>query len=272
MASLYERAERRQLAVGGERLDLSVVHVKNGGAGPRLLLLHGNPGTLDDFAELVAQLSLRQSSCCSICLASVRASQPRNRKHRASAGSRVSRFRSPNRSVGARSTWSDIATAAVSPRPWRGAQGSASRTSLKGVQKGVAEQAFYPEPLPEGRLEREVERILSAPTILSSMVNVAKGEPLRGAGARRRRMRLRVRAGRRCGPHVAHHPRRPHRSALAGAHRARLLKSTGRGPRFCSPLAPEHDAAAFAEHPSQAVLVVELELQRVGLFVHAIDR
>ena len=57
MGSLYERAERLELTVGSERLALAAVHSRSSAeAGRRLLLLHGNPGNLDDFVALVPQL------------------------------------------------------------------------------------------------------------------------------------------------------------------------------------------------------------------------
>ena len=38
-------------------LSLSTVRVKNPGDGPRVLLIHGNPGTLDDWSSLIPHLS-----------------------------------------------------------------------------------------------------------------------------------------------------------------------------------------------------------------------
>lgn len=56
MGSLYERAERLDLVVGSDRIALTAVHSKRSDVGRRLLLLHGNPGNLDDFAALVPKL------------------------------------------------------------------------------------------------------------------------------------------------------------------------------------------------------------------------
>lgn len=56
MQSLYERAQPLQLQVGGARLELTAVHSKTAQTGRRLLLLHGNPRDLDDFAALVPKL------------------------------------------------------------------------------------------------------------------------------------------------------------------------------------------------------------------------
>jgi pimeloyl-ACP methyl ester carboxylesterase len=54
--SLYERAERLRLVVDGERFALTAVHSTRSAAGRRLLLLHGNPGNLDDFVALFSKL------------------------------------------------------------------------------------------------------------------------------------------------------------------------------------------------------------------------
>jgi pimeloyl-ACP methyl ester carboxylesterase len=57
MGYLYEQAEQLQLVVGSDTgLVLTAVHSKRAAVGRRLLLLHGNPGNLDDFAALVPQL------------------------------------------------------------------------------------------------------------------------------------------------------------------------------------------------------------------------
>jgi len=57
MKSLYDEAESVVLSPDSTPLSLSTVRVKNPGDGPRVLLLHGNPGTLDDFASLIPHLS-----------------------------------------------------------------------------------------------------------------------------------------------------------------------------------------------------------------------
>jgi hypothetical protein len=46
MQSLYERAEPWDVALGASVLPVSVVQIKRNAHGPRLLCLHGNPGTL----------------------------------------------------------------------------------------------------------------------------------------------------------------------------------------------------------------------------------
>lgn len=56
MGSLYERAERLPLVVGSDRITLTAVHSRRSAVGRRLLLLHGNPRNLDDFAALVPKL------------------------------------------------------------------------------------------------------------------------------------------------------------------------------------------------------------------------
>jgi pimeloyl-ACP methyl ester carboxylesterase len=218
MGSLYHRAERRDVAVGGERLELSVVHVKNGGAGPRLLLLHGNPGTLDDFVNLAESLSFA-AELLLFDLPGFGKSPPAQDPRTSSLAGLARVARAVTDSFGwqtfhvvGHSHGGGVAQAMA----WGSSQrvqgllllsslgfpahpayrqlalpgvGAAMRliagcvglpggkTWLKGVQTGIAKKAFYPEPLPEGRLDRDVETIRSAPTILSSMVNVAKGEP-----------------------------------------------------------------------------------------------
>jgi pyruvate dehydrogenase E2 component (dihydrolipoamide acetyltransferase) len=57
MQSLYERAEPWDVALGASVLPVSVVQIKRNAHGPRLLCLHGNPGTLADFAELARWLT-----------------------------------------------------------------------------------------------------------------------------------------------------------------------------------------------------------------------
>jgi pimeloyl-ACP methyl ester carboxylesterase len=57
MRSLYEEAEWVVLSSSSTPLSLSTVRVKNPGDGPRVLLIHGNPGTLDDFSSLIPHLS-----------------------------------------------------------------------------------------------------------------------------------------------------------------------------------------------------------------------
>jgi pimeloyl-ACP methyl ester carboxylesterase len=48
---------------------------------------------------------------------------------------------------------------------------------LRGVQRGFVRKAFHPQPLPEAQLERDVDAMLAAPTILRSMARVAHGKP-----------------------------------------------------------------------------------------------
>lgn len=56
MGSLYERAEQLELTVGTSRFALTAVHSRRSAVGRRLLLLHGNPGNLDDFVRLAPKL------------------------------------------------------------------------------------------------------------------------------------------------------------------------------------------------------------------------
>lgn len=56
MGSLYERAQRLQVTVGSAHLVLTAVHSKSRATGRRVLLLHGNPGNLDDFVALEPKL------------------------------------------------------------------------------------------------------------------------------------------------------------------------------------------------------------------------
>jgi pimeloyl-ACP methyl ester carboxylesterase len=51
------------------------------------------------------------------------------------------------------------------------------RAVLSQVQRGFAKQAFHPAPLPQAHFERDVDALLSAPTILTSMARVAHGKP-----------------------------------------------------------------------------------------------
>ncbi len=218
MGSLYERAERWEGALGSERLELSLVHVKNGGAGPRLLLLHGNPGTLDDFAALVPHLSFA-GELLLVDLPGFGKSPPAKDPQTMTLAGLARAALAVTDSLGwqtfevvghshgggvaqalawgssqrvrrllllgslgfpAHSAYRQLALpgAGAAMRLIASCVGlPGARAWLKAVQKGIAQKAFYPEPLPDGRLEREVERILSAPTILSSMVDVAKGGP-----------------------------------------------------------------------------------------------
>jgi len=57
MESLYDEAEWVVLSSDSTPLSISTVRLKNPGDGPRVLLIHGNPGTLDDFSSLIPHLS-----------------------------------------------------------------------------------------------------------------------------------------------------------------------------------------------------------------------
>jgi pimeloyl-ACP methyl ester carboxylesterase len=218
MRSLYERVEPRELTLGSERLELSVVHIQHRQVGPRLLLLHGNPGTLDDFAELTPKLTFasqvllvdlpgfgRSPKACAALdgsslsgLANIAGALVDSFGWRTfdvvghSHGGGVAQamaWANPRvtnlillGSLGfpAHTAYRQLAVPGVAAVMWlvgRCLVLPGARGWLRGVQRGIATKAFYPEPLAAERLEHDLDTILAAPTILESMVRVALGKP-----------------------------------------------------------------------------------------------
>lgn len=57
MKSLYEEPGWAVLSSDSSATCISTLHIKNRGSGPPVLLIHGNPGSLDDFSALIPRLS-----------------------------------------------------------------------------------------------------------------------------------------------------------------------------------------------------------------------
>ncbi len=219
MGLLYERAERRELTLRNERLELSIVHLRQAEVGPRLLLLHGNPGTLNDFAELAPKLTFA-SQLLLVDLPGFGKSPPASRSLDGSSLSGLANIACavvdsigwPSFDVVGHSHGGGVAQAmawAGNPRvtnlillgslgfPAHGAYrqlalpGARAAMRLVGrclplpggkawlrrMQRGIETKAFYPAPLSRDRLEHDLDTILSAPSILESMVRVAQGTP-----------------------------------------------------------------------------------------------
>ncbi|HEX2871382.1 MAG TPA: alpha/beta hydrolase [Polyangiaceae bacterium] len=217
--SLYERARQLEIVVGGARFLLTASHSKRSTTGRRLLLLHGNPGNLDDFVALFPKLdfaaevlaidlpgfgrsapapgnsrSLTLSDLASVAFAAADAcGWPTFEIIGHSHGGGVAQAMAWNAHprVERITLLGTLGTPAHTSYKQLALPGAGSAMQLVGkclslpgsktwfrvIQRNIAKQAFHPEPVPPEHLERGVEAILAAPTILRSMVRVALGKP-----------------------------------------------------------------------------------------------
>jgi pimeloyl-ACP methyl ester carboxylesterase len=218
-STLYERAGRLDIVVRGERLLLTAAHSKRSAAGRRLLLLHGNPGNLDDFVALFPKLGFA-AEVLAIDLPGFGRSAPATRTLSALGLSDLASVafaaadacgwptfeiigHSHGGGVAQAMAWSahprveritllgTLGTPAHSSYRQLALPGAdfavqlvgkclslpGSKTWFRALQRNIAKQAFHPMPVPPEHLERGVAAMLAAPTILRSMVRVARGEP-----------------------------------------------------------------------------------------------
>lgn len=218
-STLYQRARQLELIVGGERVVLTAVHSKSSAKGRRLLLLHGNPGNLDDFAELFSKLDFA-GEVLAIDLPGFGRSAPAPASSSALTLSDLARVafaaadacgwstfeiigHSHGGGVAQAMAWNahprvqritllgTLGTPAHASYRQLALPGAGAAMQLVGkclslpgskswfrlLQRSIAKQAFHPEPVPPEHLERGVDAMLAAPTILCSMVRVALGNP-----------------------------------------------------------------------------------------------
>jgi pimeloyl-ACP methyl ester carboxylesterase len=217
--SLYERAERLELVVGGNQLALTAVHSKRPAAGRRLLLLHGNPGNLDDFVALFPQLdfaaevlaidlpgfgrsapapldssALTLSDLASVAFAAADAygwSTFEIIGHSHGAGVAQAMAWNGNPRVKRITLLGTLGTPAHTSYKQLALPGAGSAMKLVGkclslpgsktwfrvLRRSIAKKAFHPEPVPPEHLEHGVNAMLAAPSILHSMVRVARNLP-----------------------------------------------------------------------------------------------
>ena len=218
MGSLYERAARLELKVGTGRVALAAFHSKGSAAGRRLLLLHGNPGSLDDFAELVPKLDFAAELLAIDLPGFGRSQAPLDSSALALPELARAAFAAADAhgwstfEVIGHSHGGGVAQAmawAANPRVERitllGTLGTPAHTSyqqltlpgadtamqlvgkclslpgsktwFRPLQRSIAKKAFHPERVPPEHLEQGVNAMLASPTILRSMVRVARGLP-----------------------------------------------------------------------------------------------
>jgi len=225
MGSLYDRAEELRLTTGSARLSLSAMHIRRAAVGRRLLLLHGNPGSLDDFVALVPELDFaaevlaidlpgfgrsaavagRPSALTLGYLASVAFAaadaygwtklEVIGHSHGAAVAQAMAWGANPRlESITLLGTLGSPAHASYRQLALPGAGAAmfvvgkclslpGSKAWFRGLQRRIAARAFHPEPVPQAYLERTVDSMVAAPTMLRSMVRVALGEPCRALAA-----------------------------------------------------------------------------------------
>lgn len=224
MKSLYDEAERVLVSSGSNQLVLSAIRIRNGGGGPRVLLIHGNPGTLDDFSALIPHLSFAsevvafdlpgfgqspQSSDEATTLAGLAsvATLLANRmdwqrfdvighSHGAAVAQAIA-WQEPARverlllvsSLGypAHAAYRQLAIPGV--RLAMSALAAClslpgGRAWLKSMQRRVATKAYFPDEVSTERLERDVDAMMSAPWILATMAQLAMSNPCAELAAR----------------------------------------------------------------------------------------
>jgi len=219
MTTLYAEAVRLKLTTGTEvEAFARVAH--GAGRRPKCLLLHGNPGSLQDFAQLIPRLA-RAADIAAIDLpgfgkSTRTAPNPealnltKLAEHAIAAAhalgwrepifivghshgggvAQVAAARFPDRVAGLVLVGTLGACAHASYRllalPGANAVARALGRSLRAsrlsrfnraILRRVMAQLFAPEPVPEEKLEHELELLASRPEILSSMVHVALGRP-----------------------------------------------------------------------------------------------
>lgn len=217
--SLYERARRRALVVSGEQVALTAVHSTTSAAGRRVLLLHGNPGNLDDFVALFSKLdfaaellaidlpgfgrsapalfdsnALTLSDLASVAFAAADAygwSTFEIIGHSHGGGVAQAMAWNANARVKRITVVGTLGTPAHASYKQLALPGAGSAMQLIGkclslpssktwfrvLQRSISKKAFHPEPVPPEHLERGVQAMIAAPTILRSMVRVALGDP-----------------------------------------------------------------------------------------------
>lgn len=219
MGSLYEQAERLEVAVGCDTFALTAVHSRRSTTGRRLLLLHGNPRNLDDFAELVPKLdfaaevlaidlpgfgrsapppagvsALTLTDLAGVAFAAADAygwSKFEVIGHSHGGGVAQAMAWAANARVKRITVVGTLGTPAHTSYKQLALPGASAAMQLVGkclsvpgsktwfrlLQRSIAKQAFHPEPVPPEHLEHGADAMITAPTILRSMVRVALGNP-----------------------------------------------------------------------------------------------